>query len=121
MVQERIVDCDWVCGIGEGGESRGLSWGDQLFGGPDVVRGGLRKEVGPVGGLGSFYGFEVAELGLACYGIGIWGSKLLGPAGGFGEFFPEGSEEGSPPSLGLPGGARTGCVFFDCCRKCGES
>jgi len=105
VAQKRTVDCNGVRGIREGGEPRGLSRGDQLFGGPDIVRGGFCKEIGPVAGLGSFYGFEVAELRLPCYGVGVWGSKLLGPTGSFGEFFPEGGEEGGPPSLRLRGGA----------------
>jgi len=73
VVQECVVDCDRVAGIREGGESGGLSWGDQLLGCPDVVRGGFREEVSPVGSLDSFYGLEIAELRLPCYEIGVRG------------------------------------------------
>jgi len=73
VVQECVVDCDGVGGIREGGKPGGLPWGDQLFGCPDVVRGGICEEVGPVGSLGSFYGLEIAELRLPCYGIGVRG------------------------------------------------
>jgi len=41
MIQERVVNCDWIRSIREGGKSRGLSWGDQLLGRPDVIWGGL--------------------------------------------------------------------------------
>jgi len=83
MIQKCVVDCDWVGGIREVGKSGGLSWGDQLLGHPDVVRGGFCKKIGPVGGLSSFDGIQVAELGLSCYSIGVGGAQLLGPAGGF--------------------------------------
>jgi len=74
VIQERVVDRDWVRGsVGEGGKSGGLSWDDQLLGRPDVVWGGFGKEVGPVGGFGPFDGFEVAELGLSCRGVGVGG------------------------------------------------
>jgi len=58
----------------EGVESGGLSWGDQLFGSPDVVRGGFGAEISPVGGLSSFSGFEVAELGFShrAESIEVW-------------------------------------------------
>ena len=62
VVQKRLVNCDWIRGVGEGGEPGGFSWGDQLFGRPDVVRGGLCEKISPVGGFCSFDGFEIAEL-----------------------------------------------------------
>ena len=44
VVQECIIDGDWGRGIWEGGKPRGLSWVDQLFGRPDVVRGGFSEQ-----------------------------------------------------------------------------
>jgi len=35
--------------------------------------GGFCKEVCPVGGFGPFDGFEVAELGWSCRGVGVGG------------------------------------------------
>jgi len=48
VVQECIVDSDWVRGVGKGGKPGCLSWGDQLFGRPHVVRRGLSKESSPI-------------------------------------------------------------------------
>jgi len=48
MIQERVVYCDWVLGVREGGKSGGLCWGDQLLGRPDVVQSGFCKEVSPM-------------------------------------------------------------------------
>ena len=77
MVQKGVVDHDWVPGVREGGEPGGFSWGDQLLGRPDVVRGGLRKEIGPVGAFSSVDGFEIAELGLSCNIVGVGGQEFL--------------------------------------------
>ena len=68
----------------------GFSWGDQLFGCPDVVWGGFCKKFSPVGGLSSLNGLEVAEFGLSCCVVGVRGLGLFGPSGGFCELFPEG-------------------------------
>jgi len=73
VVQKRIVDSDWARGVGEGREPRAFSRGDQLFGCPDVVPSGLCKKISPVGSFCSFDGFEVAELGLSCYAVGVGG------------------------------------------------
>jgi len=105
VVEECIVDCDRVSGIGEGGEPGGLSWSDQLFGCPDVVQGGLCEEVGRVGCSGSLNGIEIAGLGLSCRGVGVRGWQRFGSAGSFRVFLSEGSEEGGPPSFGPRGGA----------------
>jgi len=77
VVQKCVVDCDWVSGVGEGREPVGFSWGDQLFGRPDVVWGGFCKEVSPVGGFGSFNGFKVAEFGLSGNAVGVRGLELF--------------------------------------------
>jgi len=90
VVQKCVVDCDWVRGVGEGGKPGGLSWGDQLFGRPDVVRRGFCEELGPLKGFCSFDGLEVAELRPSCYAVGVGGLGFFGPAGGgFREFLPE--------------------------------
>ena len=73
VFQKHLVDCDWVRGVREGRTSGRLSWGDLLPGRPDVVQGGFSKEISPVGGFGPFDGFEVAELGLSCHGVGVGG------------------------------------------------
>jgi len=76
VIQKRVIYRDWVRGIRAGGEAGGLSWGDQLFGRPDVVRGGFCEEVSPVGGFSSFDGLEVAELGLSYNAVGV-GSRVF--------------------------------------------
>jgi len=102
----------------EGGQSGGLSRGDQLLGRPNDVCGGLGKEVRPVSGFGPFDGFEIAELGLPCCGVRVGGPEAFSPAGGFCEFLSEGGEEWGPPSLRLRGGAQSGCVFRNCRGEC---
>jgi len=89
VVQKRVVDSDWVRGVREGREPGGFSWDDQLFGRPDVVRRGFGKEISPVGGLRSFDGFEVAELGLSCYAVGVGGLGFSGFSGGLCNLFSE--------------------------------
>ena len=81
VVQKRLVDCDWVRGVGEGGKPGGLSWCDQLFGRPDVVWRGFCKKVSPIGGLCSFDGLEVAELRLSCYAVEVGGLGSFWPCG----------------------------------------
>jgi len=105
VVQECVVDRDRVGGIGEGGESGALSGGDQLFGRPDVVRGGFREEIRPVGTFGSFDGFKVAKLSLPCCGVGVGGPQVFSFAGGFRKLFSEGGEQRGPPGFGHWGGA----------------
>ena len=105
MVQEGIVDRDRVVCVREGGKSGGLSWSDQLLGRPDVVRGRFCEEVSPVRGFCPLNGFEVADLGLPCCGVGVGVPQLLGLAGGFCEFLSESGEERSPPGFGSGGGA----------------
>jgi len=117
VIQECVIDRNRVGGIREGGEPGGLSWGNHLFGCPNVVRGGFCEEVGPIGSLGSFNGFEVAELGLSCCGVGIGGPQFLGFAGSLRELFSESGEERGPPCLGLWRGARAGCVVLDYRRE----
>ena len=77
MIQKRFVDCDWVRGVGEGRKPGGFAWGDQLFGHPDVVRGGFRKELGPVGGFGSHDGFPIAEFRLSHNAVGVRGPEFF--------------------------------------------
>jgi len=55
----------------EGGETPCLSWGNELFGRPYVVRRGFGEEVSPIDGFSSFYGLEVADLGLPGHEEGI--------------------------------------------------
>lgn len=59
MVHEGLVDGDRVGGGREGGKSRALSWGDKLFGCPDVLGGCFDNEISPVGSLGSLDGLGV--------------------------------------------------------------
>jgi len=99
VVQKCIVDSDWARGVGEGREPGGFSRGDQLFGRPDVVRRGLCKEVTPVGSFYSFDSFEVAELGLSCYAVGVGGMEFFGFPGGFRELLPESGQERGPPTF----------------------
>jgi len=87
VVQKRVVDRDWVRGVGEGREPGGFSPGDQLFGCPDVVRRGFCKEISPVGGLRSFDGFEIAEPGLSCYALGVGVLGFFRLSGGLYELF----------------------------------
>ena len=108
MIQQSFVNCYRAGGVGKGGESRGLSRGNQLFGRPDVVRGGLCEEISPVGGLRLLDAFEVAKLGLFRDGVGVGGLKFFGPSGGFRKFFPKGGQERSSPSFGPWGGAGAG-------------
>ena len=89
VIQKRLVDCNWARGVGEGGKPRGCSRVDQLFGRPDVVGGGSCKEVSPVGGFSALDGFEVAELRLSHYVVGVGGLRLFGFPGGSSEFLPE--------------------------------
>ena len=76
-----------------------------MFGCPDVVQGSFCKEVGPVGGFGPLDGFEVAEVGVSCRGVGVEDPELLSSEGSFCEFLSEGGEEWGPPSFRLWGGA----------------
>ena len=99
MVQKRFVDPGWVRGVGEGGEPGGFSRGDQLLGRSDVVWGGFREEVGPVGGFGSLDGLEVSELGLSCNAVGVGGPELFGPTGGLCELLSDSGQERGPPSF----------------------
>jgi len=99
VVQEGIIDSYWVRGVGKGGEPGGLSWGDQLFGRPYVVRRGLCKEISPIRGLCSFDGFEVAELRLSCYAVGVGGLGFFGFPGGFREFLLESGKTRGPPTF----------------------
>ena len=48
--------------------------GDQLFGCPYVVRGGFGQPIGPIEGLRSLYGLEIAQPGLS---FGVEGSGGL--------------------------------------------
>jgi len=90
VVQMGVVDRDWVRGVGEGRESGGFSRGDQLFGLPDVVQRGFCKNIRPLGGLSPPDGFEIAELGLSCYAVGVGGLGFFGLLGGLCELFLEG-------------------------------
>ena len=103
-----------------GGKSGALSWGDQLFGRPDIVWRGLCEEITSVGGFRPFNGYEIAKLGLPCYGVGVWDSEFVGSAGAFWEFLPEGGQEWGPPSFRLWGGASVACAGFDRCCQCGK-
>jgi len=105
VVEESVVDRDRVGGVREGGESGGLSWGDHLFGCPNVIRGGFCEEVSPIGSLGSLNGLEIAKLGLSCCAVGIGGSQTLGSAGSLCVLLPENGEERGPPCLGPRRGA----------------
>jgi len=105
VIQECVVDCYGVGSIREGGKAGGLLWGDQLFGCPDVVRGGFCEEIGPVGSLRSFYGLEIAEFNLSCCGVEVGGPQFFGLASSFCELLPESGEEKGPPGFGLRGGA----------------
>jgi len=105
MIQEGVVDCNGVGGVREGGKSGGLSWGDQLFGRPDIVCGGFCEEISPVGSFGSFYSLEVAELSLPSRGVGVGGPQFFRPAGGFCELLSESGEQRGPPGLGFREGA----------------
>jgi len=99
VIEKRMVDRDWVRGVGQGGEPGGFSWADQLLGRTDVVGGGLRKEVGPVGGFSSFDSLKIAELGLSCNEGGVRGPEFFGSAGGFRELPSESGQEWGPPSF----------------------
>jgi len=58
------------------------------------------EEIGPIGGLGCFDGFEVAEFGLPCRGVGGGGLELFGSTGSFCELLSESGEQWGPPSSG---------------------
>ena len=97
-----------------------MSWGDQLFGRPDVIWGSFRKEVSPVGSFGSFDGLKVAEFGLSGNAVGVRGPELFHFPGGFSEFFSESGQERGPPGFGPWGRAGAVCGGFDCRPECGE-
>jgi len=99
VIQKRVVYHDWVRGVGEGGEPGGLSWGNQLFGRPDVVWGGLCDEVSPVGGFSSLDGLKIAELGLPYNAVGVGGPELFGSARGLRESLSESGQERGPPGF----------------------
>jgi len=99
VIQEHVIYHDWVRGVGEGWEPGGLSWGHQLFGRPDVVRGGFCEEVGRVGGFSSFDGLKGAELGLSYNVVGIGGPEFFGSARGFRESLSESGQEQGPPGF----------------------
>jgi len=65
----------------------------------------LAKETSPVGGFCPFNGFEMAKFELYSYSVGGGGSELVGPAGGFCEFLPEGGHLWGQPSFRLWGEA----------------
>jgi len=92
----------------KGGKSRGLSWGNQLVGSPDIVGGGLCEKVSPVGGFRPLDALEVTKLGLSRDGVGFGGLKFFGPSGGFCELFLKRGKERGPPGCGPWGGAGAG-------------
>jgi len=114
-----LIDLDWVRGAREGGEPRGLPWGDLLFGYPDGVWRGLSEEVGPVRGLGLLYGFKVAEFGLSYLEEAVGGSLFLGRAGGLRKLLAEGGKEQGRPRRGYWERLGPGYSGFDCCRESG--
>jgi len=91
-----------------------------LFGRPDVVWGGFRKEVSPVGGFGSFDGLEVAEFGLSGNAVGVRGPELFRSPGGFSELLSESGQERGPPGLRPWGQGRVWGGGFDCRLECGD-
>ena len=91
-----------------------------MLGRPDIVQRGFCYKMSPVGGFRPLNCFEVAKLGLSCYGVGDWGLELFGPAGGFGQFLPQSGQEGRPPDFGLWGGARARCGSSYSRCECGE-
>jgi len=96
VVQKRVVDTDWAPGVGKGREPEGLSWGEQQFGRPYVVRRGLCKEISPICGFCSFDSMEVAELQLSCYALGVGGLVFWTFLGGFRQFLPESGKMRGP-------------------------
>jgi len=117
MIQQGFVNCYRAGGVRKGGKSRGLSGGKQLFGRPDVVRGGLCEKVSPVGGLGLLDAFEVTKLGLSRDGVGVGGLQFFGPSGSFRKLFPKGGQERGPPSFGPWGWVGAGRDNFWSCRE----
>jgi len=73
-------------------------------------------EVRPIRGFRSFDGFEVAELRLSCYVVGVGGLGFLGFPGGFREFLPECGQERGPPGFGPWGRTRSRRSGFN--RRC---
>jgi len=120
MIQQRFVHCYRARGVGKRGKSRGLSRGNQLFGRPDVVRGGPCEKVSPVGGFCLHDALEVTKLGLSRDGVGVGGLKFFGPSSGFRKLFPKGGQERGPPSFGPWGGAGAGRGGFQRRRERGE-
>jgi len=110
VIQKRVIYCDWVRGVGGRGEPGRLSWGNQLFGRPDVVRGGLCAEVSPVGGFSSFDGLKVAELGLSYNAVGVRGPEFFGCARGFPEFLSQSGKERGPPGFRFGDGREQGAL-----------
>jgi len=64
VIHEAFVDGDRVGCTWQGGESRSLPRGDEVFGRPDSLRGYFGEEVSPVGYIGPWNGFKVPQLGL---------------------------------------------------------
>jgi len=101
MTKKPVIDHDWVRGVWKGGQPGGPSSGDELLSGPNVVQRGFANEIGPVGGLSSFDGFQVAKLGLSRYCVAVRCPEPLDPAGSFCELLSESGQEWDPPSLRL--------------------
>jgi len=70
-----------------------------MFGRPYVVRRGLCKEVSPIRGFCSFDGFDLAELQLSWYAVGVGGLGFFGFLGGLREFLPESGKKRTLPTL----------------------
>jgi len=84
---------------------------EQLAVWPNVIWGGFCEEIRPVGRLGSFNGFEVAELGLSCRGIGVGDSSFLALPVAFANFFRRVVRSGVHQALDLGEGRERGVSF----------
>jgi len=77
VVQECFVGGDRVGSTLEGGDSRSLSGGNELFGRPDILSGCFGVKIGPVGEFGSFDDLEVSHLALFGDEKGVMGLEFL--------------------------------------------
>lgn len=60
VLQQCLVNGHWVQGFEHGGASCPFAWGAYSLGSPSILAGGFAEEIGPVGRLRSYDGFEVA-------------------------------------------------------------
>ena len=103
-MREGIVDGDRVGGFRKGGSPAGVPGGDNFFCRPAMPAGSFGKEVSQLGSLGSLEGLELSQSGLFGDSDRVMGQESFDLAGGFGDLFAEGGEDGVHQGLHLEEG-----------------